>query len=42
MAPKALPGPARTSTEKLSAWFREEFNDAEKLSAHLVSLSLFR
>jgi hypothetical protein len=37
MAPKQLEGLPRTSTENIKAWFSSEFNNAEKLQAHLVS-----
>lgn len=36
MAPKQLEGLPRTSTENIKAWFSSEFNNAEKLQAHLV------
>jgi hypothetical protein len=39
MAPKQLEGLPRTSTENIKAWFSSEFNNAEKLQAHLVSVS---
>jgi hypothetical protein len=35
MAPKQLEGLPRTSTENIKAWFSSEFNNAEKLQAHL-------
>ena len=38
MAPKQLEGLPRTSTENIKAWFSSEFNNAEKLQAHLVSV----
>jgi hypothetical protein len=39
MAPKQLEGLPRTSTENIKAWFRSEFNNAEKLQTHLVGES---
>lgn len=40
MAPKQLEGLPRTSTENIKAWFSSEFNNAEKLQAHLVNASV--